>query len=133
MIRALGALERGGLTFTPQAAEGATYARKLGNAETRIDWTRPARAVHDLVRGLAPAPGAWFEADLGKGPERVKLLRSALDASASGPAGTVLDGGRIACGEGAIRLVAVQRAGSKPMSYEDFARGARLATGTVLA
>ncbi len=132
MIRALGGLERGGLTFTPQAEQGALYARKLGNAETRIDWSRPAKAVHDHVRGLAPAPGAWFEADLGKGVERVKLLRSAV-GEGSGPAGTVLDGGRVACGEGAIRLVTVQRAGSKPMTYDDFARGARLAAGSVLA
>lgn len=131
MIRALGGLERGGLTFRPQAEAGATYARKLTNVETRIDWTRPATAVHDHVRGLSPAPGAWFEVDLGKGAERVKVLRSAR-ADGAGAPGTVLDGGRVACADGAVRLVSVQRAGGKPMAFDDFARGARLAPGTVL-
>ncbi|WP_181708319.1 methionyl-tRNA formyltransferase [Chthonobacter rhizosphaerae] len=129
MIRALGGLERGGLTFTPQAAEGVVYAHKLTNEETRIDWSRPAKSVHDHARGLAPFPGAWFQADLGKGPERVKVIRTGR-AEGDGAPGTLLDeDGKVACGDGAVRLVTVQRAGSKAMAFADFARGARLAPG----
>ncbi len=128
-IRAVAAMERGALTFTPQAGDGVTYADKLSNAETRIDWARPAPAVHDHVRGLSPFPGAWFEADLGKGPERVKAIRTAR-AEGSGPPGRLLDGeGTVACGEGAVRLLTVQRAGSRAMAFADFARGARLEPG----
>ena len=78
MARALAALSRGGLGFTPQAADGVTYAKKIDKSETRIDWSRPAAEVHNHIRGLSPDPGAWFEADLGKGPERIKVLRSTL-------------------------------------------------------
>ncbi|WP_075217693.1 methionyl-tRNA formyltransferase [Mongoliimonas terrestris] len=131
MIRALGGLERGGLTYRPQAEDGVVYAHKLGNAETRIDWTRPSKAVHDHARGLAPFPGAWFSADLGKGPERVKVVRT-FRAEGAGAPGTLLDGdGTVGCGEGAVRLATVQRAGSKAMSFQDFFRGARLAPGAV--
>jgi methionyl-tRNA formyltransferase len=128
MIRALGAVSRGALGFTPQPEEGVTYAAKIDKAETRIDWSRPAKAVHDHIRGLSPFPGAWFEADLGKGPERVKVLRSAL-GSGSGTPGTVIGAGTIACGDGALRLVTVQRAGGKPLAFDDFSRGATLQAG----
>ena len=132
MVRALAALSRGGLHFTPQLAEGVTYARKIANAEARIDWAQPARAVHDQVRGLSPFPGAFIEADLGKGPERVKVLRTAL-AEGSGLPGLLLDGhGTVACGEGAVRLVQVQRAGRSGMEAEPFLRGARFEPGTRL-
>ncbi|HUG60390.1 MAG TPA: methionyl-tRNA formyltransferase, partial [Methylomirabilota bacterium] len=132
-VRAVAALERGSLTFTPQAEDGVVYADKLTNAETRIDWSRPSAAVHDHVRGLSPFPGAWFEADLGRGGERVKVLRTARDEGSGAP-GTLLSAdGRVACGVGAVRLATVQRAGSKAMPFEDFARGARLEPGAVLA
>ncbi len=78
MVRALGALERGTLGFSPQGEAGVTYAAKIDKAEARIDWSRPAAEVHNTVRGLSPFPGAWFEADLGKGRERVKVLRTSL-------------------------------------------------------
>lgn len=130
MHRALGGMMRGGLTFRPQPEEGVTYAAKLTNAETRIDWSRPAREVHDHVRGLSPFPGGWCEADLGKGPERLKVLRSVI-GSGSGTPGTLLtEAGDVACGTGAVRLVQVQRAGKGPMAWDDFQRGARLAAGT---
>jgi methionyl-tRNA formyltransferase len=133
MVRALAALSRSALAFTPQAEEGVTYARKISNEEARIDWTQPAQAVHDQVRGLSPFPGAFYEADLGKGPERVKVLR-ATPSAGSGAPGILLDGmGTIACGEGALRLLQVQRAGRAPMAAEDFWRGVRLAAGAALA
>ncbi|HEY9211453.1 MAG TPA: methionyl-tRNA formyltransferase, partial [Ancylobacter sp.] len=71
MGRALAAIERGGLVFTPQPLEGVTYAAKIDKAETRIKWDRPAQAVHDHVRGLSPFPGAWFDL----AGTRVKVLR----------------------------------------------------------
>jgi methionyl-tRNA formyltransferase len=137
MARALAALSRGALGFRPQPAEGVTYAAKIGNDEARIDWSRPARELHDLVRGLSPFPGAFFEADLGKGQERadisrVKVLRTALAEGAGAP-GTLLDAqGTIACGAGALRLVSVQRAGRQAMPAVDFLRGARLEPGARL-
>ena len=76
MVRALAELERGGLSCTPQPAEGVTYAAKIDKAETRIDFTRPAREVHNRVRGLSPAPGAWFEASHEGRTERIKVLRT---------------------------------------------------------
>ncbi len=132
MVRALAALERGSLGFVAQAADGVTYAAKIDKAEARIDWAKPAAEVHNLIRGLSPFPGAWFEADLGKGKERVKVLR-AKRVAAGGVAGTVLDEAlTIACGDGAVQLVEVQRAGSKAMVAADFLRGAKLGAGTRL-
>ncbi|ACL59613.1 methionyl-tRNA formyltransferase [Methylobacterium nodulans] len=133
MNRALGALERGGLTFTPQAAEGIVYAHKITNEEARLDWAEPAQRLHDTIRGLSPFPGAFFMADLGRGPERVKVLRASLADGRAEP-GTLLDAhGTVACGEGAIRLLRVQPAGKGPMEAGDFLRGRRLEPGARLA
>jgi methionyl-tRNA formyltransferase len=132
MVHALSALEGGGLDCRPQAEGGVTYAEKIDPAETRIDWSRPAREVHNLIRGLSPYPGAWFEIDLNGKPERIKALRSTL-ANGTGAPGLALDNKlTIACGEGAVRLVEVQRAAKRPMSADDFLRGATIAHGTVL-
>ncbi|MBV9430874.1 MAG: methionyl-tRNA formyltransferase [Hyphomicrobiales bacterium] len=132
MVRALAALSRQALLFTPQSSEGVTYARKIRNDEARIDWHLPASAIHDLVRGLSPFPGAFFETDLGKSKERVKVLRARL-AQGSGAPGTLLDAAAtIACGSDALRLMTVQRAGRSPTSGEEFLRGARLAPGARL-
>lgn len=123
MAEAVGALES--LSFTPQSDEGVCYAHKIDKSETRIDWTLPAREVHDRIRGLAPFPGAWTEAQ----GERVKLLRSTL-SEGQGQPGTILDGDlSVACCEDAVRLVEVQRAGGKPVSAQEFLRGARLGVG----
>ena len=134
MARALAALERGGLQFTPQPEAGVTYAAKIAKAETRIDWTRPARAVHDHCRGLSPFPGAWFElGSEGSAPSRVKVLRTAL-ADGAGQPGQVLDDNlTVACGDGAVRLIDVQRSGRQPMKAEEFLRGTPVPAGTVLS
>jgi methionyl-tRNA formyltransferase len=130
---ALDALEKGELRFTPQSDAGAIYAEKIDKTEARIDWRAPARDLHDLVRGLSPFPGAYFEADLGHGLERVKVLQTRLE-SGSARAGQALDdAGLVACGEGALRLVRVQRAGKAPMAIEEFLRGRKLACGAMLA
>ena len=128
MTRALVAAERGSLQLTPQPEQGVTYAEKILKSETRIDWSQPAAAVHDHIRGLSPWPGAWFEHE----GVRVKVLRSTLAQGGSEP-GTVLDDRlTIACGDGAVRLVLVQRAGKQPMSADEFLRGARMSRGTRL-
>jgi methionyl-tRNA formyltransferase len=129
MVRALAALSRGGLGFTPQPEEGVTYAHKLRNEDGRIDWTQSAQAVHDHIRGLSPFPGAFFTADFGKGQERVKVLRAGL-GQGSGPPGTILDeSGTISCIDGAVRLIQVQRAGRAPVAADEFLRGVRLGPG----
>ena len=131
MVRALGALERGTLTLTPQPDEGVTYATKISKDETRIDWSRPWREVHDHIRGLSPFPGAWFEMpdEAGK-PVRVKVLRT-TKGEGSGAPGTVLDDHlTIACGDGAVRILQLQRAGGQAMTAEEFLRGTPLRAGT---
>jgi methionyl-tRNA formyltransferase len=123
MGRALAALERGSLTFTPQSEDGVTYAHKIEKGETRIDWSLPASEVHNHIRGLSPFPGAWFEAELNGKPVRVKVLRSTL-TDGSGAPGTVLDDRlTIACGMGAVRLVTVQREGKGAMDAASFLNG----------
>lgn len=132
MVEALRKLESGTLTFRPQGEEGVLYAQKIEKAEARIDWERPAADVHNLIRGLSPSPGAFFEADLGKGPERIKVLR-AVRAEGAGAPGTLLDGAlTVACGAGAVRLVEIQRAGKAPMPAEAFLRGVALKAGATL-
>ena len=129
MLVALGALERGSLQLTPQPADGATYATKIDKSETRIDWAKPWNQVHDHCRGLSPFPGAWFEL----AGNRVKVLRTTKGEGKGAP-GTVLDDElTIACGDGAVRLVELQRAGKQPMQADEFLRGTQIARGTVLS
>jgi methionyl-tRNA formyltransferase len=126
MVRAIGALERGKLQLTRQDEQGVSYAAKIDKAEARIDWSRPARAVLRHVHGLSPFPGAWCEMPIEGQPMRVKVLRCAL-AGGSGAAGDLLDDHlTIACGEGAIRILELQRAGKAPMKAEEFLRGTPL-------
>jgi methionyl-tRNA formyltransferase len=131
MVAALDALARGTLRIKRQASEGITYAAKIDKGETRIDWGKPWKAVHDHCRGLSPFPGAWFELP-GAQPARIKVLRTTR-GEGSGAPGTVLDDNlTIACGEGAVRLLEIQRAGKQPMKAGDFLRGTAVAPGTVL-
>ncbi|MGI6850624.1 methionyl-tRNA formyltransferase [Mesorhizobium sp. 1B3] len=133
MTQALDLLEAGALPLTYQPEEGATYARKIDKSETRIDWSLTAGAVHDRIRGLSPAPGAWCEFEIAGRTERLKLLRSSL-AEGAGLAGEILDDRlTVACGRGAVRLVEVQRAGGKSAGAVEFLRGAKLAKGGKLA
>ena len=129
MLRAIGALDRGGLQLTPQAASGTTYASKIDKNETRIAWSKPWNEVHDHCRGLSPFPGAWCEMP---GAERVKILHT-TKGDGNGQPGRVLDDKlTVACGSGAVRIVELQRAGGKPMPAEEFLRGTPLAPATVL-
>ena len=129
--RFLAALARGGVVETPQAPEGVTYAEKISPASARIDWRRPAVEIDCHIRGLAPFPGAWFEADGGRGPERIKVLMSRL-AHGSGAPGEILsadDALVVACGDGAVDLTRLQRAGKGAQDAGDFLRGFSLARG----
>jgi methionyl-tRNA formyltransferase len=129
MQRVLAAAERDSLSLTPQPASGVTYAEKISKNETRIDWSKPWKQVHDHIRGLSPVPGAWFELD----GVRVKALRSIRGKSA-GPPGTLLDNRlTVACGDGAVQLVQVQRAGRQPMSADEFLRGTPVKAGARVA
>jgi methionyl-tRNA formyltransferase len=133
MLRAIGGLERGALTLTPQAAEGVTYASKIDKTETRIDWSKPWNEVHNHIRGLSPFPGAWFELNSEGAPVRVKVLRTTKGEGKAAP-GTLLDEKlTIACGEGAIRILELQRAGRQPMKADEFLRGSPLRAGMCLS
>jgi methionyl-tRNA formyltransferase len=123
MVRAMGALERGMLQLKPQQSEGATYAAKIDKSETHIDWNRPAREVLRHIHGLSPFPGAWCEMPLEGGTQRVKLLRCER-ADGSGTPGELLDDRlTIACKDGALRILELQRAGKQPMKGQEFLRG----------
>lgn len=126
MIRALGALERESLALQPQAEEGVTYAAKIDKAEARIDWSKPAKDVHNTIRGLSPFPGAWCEMEINGAVERVKLQRSTLGEGRGEPGAVLDDRLTVACGEGAVRLVTLQRSGGKPLPAQEFLRGAQV-------
>ncbi|MBN9014096.1 MAG: methionyl-tRNA formyltransferase [Rhizobiales bacterium] len=126
MVRAMGALERGGLQLVRQSEQGVTYAAKIEKAEAQIDWRKPAHDVLRHIHGLSPFPGAWTEAPLDGEAVRLKILRCEM-ASGSGEPGALLDDKlAVACGDGAIRLIEVQRAGKAPMKAADFLRGTPL-------
>ena len=129
MARALAALERGSIAEQPQANEGVTYAKKIAKEEARIDWTKSARELDCLIRGLSPFPGAWCEV---RG-ERLKILY-ADPVDAGGAPGEILDDDlTVGCGAGALRLVRLQRAGKSSMSASELLRGFHLRQGEKLA
>jgi len=127
---ALGALERGTLELTPQSDSSATYASKIDNSETRIDWTRPWNEVHNQCRGLSPYPGAWCEL---AGVGRIKILRTTRGSGEGAPGHVLDDSLTVACGAGAVRLIQLQRAGGKPMAAADFLRGTPVGRDSVLS
>jgi methionyl-tRNA formyltransferase len=128
MARALAALERGSIDEQAQPDEGVTYARKITKAEAHIDWSKPAAEIDCLIRGLSPVPGAWCEA---RG-ERMKVLY-AEPVEGHGAPGTVLDDAlTVACGEGALSLKRLQRAGKGVMETKELLRGFALTRDTVL-
>jgi len=129
IVEALEKLQTGTLVSTPQPADGMIMAAKIDKAEAHIDFNRPARNVLRHIHGMSPFPGAWFA----HGNERIKVLK-AESVQGSGAPGTALDDVlTIACAEGAVRLVTVQRAGKSPMSADVFLRGYALPKASVLA
>ncbi|AXA40984.1 methionyl-tRNA formyltransferase [Rhizobium leguminosarum] len=132
MAEAMVKLEMNDLPLTPQPEDGVLYAAKIDKAETRIDFSRDARDVHNHIRGLAPFPGAWFELEIGGKPERVKVLASELAEGQSAAGQLLTDDLVVACASGAVRLTRLQKAGGKPLAAADFLRGTPLAAGTRL-
>ncbi len=130
MVEALAELEKGTLPEHQQPEDGVTYARKIEKSECQIDFSKSAEEVHNHIRGVAPFPGAWFMATDSAGKkDRIKVLKSER-AEGSGPTGTVLDDRlTIACGEGAVRLLQVQRAGRRISEADEFLRGFPLKKG----
>jgi methionyl-tRNA formyltransferase len=132
LARTLVDIESGEAIETPQATEGVTYAKKIGPKLARIVWEKPGVEIDRKIRGLSPFPGSWFLLPTGKGPVRVKVLLSAFE-EADGAPGEVLDDRLlVATGEGAVRLLRVQREGKGPQDAETFLRGAPVAAGTKL-
>jgi methionyl-tRNA formyltransferase len=129
MLRALAALEKGDLRLTPQAAAGATYANKIEKSETRIDWSQSWNKVHDHCRGLSPFPGAWFEYP---NTGRIKVLRTTKGSGAGEPGRVLDDDLTIACGEGSVRLLELQRSGRQPMRADEFLRGTSIPRASTL-
>ena len=126
IVEALLALED--LEAEPQPEEGVTYAHKIDKAEAQIDWAQPAAEVDRKIRGLSPFPGAWCEVD----GQRVKLLASRL-AEGSGTPGEVLnDTLTVACGDSAVELLKLQRAGKGAQEREVFLRGFPISKGQIL-
>ena len=130
--RALAAIERGGLRETPQSEDGATYAKKIRPAETRINWREPAIEIDRRIRGLSPAPGAWFEHHVDDRTIRIKALLSRVEDGEGAPGEVLDDRGLIAAAKGAVRLLRAQREGRGPQGAEDFLRGFPLRVGARL-
>ena len=128
-VSALKALEAGRLSFEPQPAAGACYARKIEKSEAEIDWTQASETVRNQIHGLSPAPGAFSRVMIGDREESVKFFRAEV-APGDGPPGTLLsEDMRIACGSGAIRVLEGQRSGKTVMGGGELMRGAKLAPG----
>jgi methionyl-tRNA formyltransferase len=132
IVKALADIAAGRATETPQSADGVTYAKKIRPQHARLDWTKPGRALDGKIRGLSPFPGAWFELPTEKGPVRVKALLSVFEDEA-GEAGVTLDDRLlVGAGEGAVRLLKVQREGRAPQDADVFLRGTPVPAGTRL-
>lgn len=129
MVRALHGFAEGKITPQPQPEDGVTYAAKLAKDEGRIDWTKSAAEIDRMIRALNPGPGTFFELN----GERIKVL-AAEPAAGRGAAGTTLDdAGTVACGEGALKLLKLQRPSKSAVAIADFLRGLPLPKGTKLA
>lgn len=132
IVRTLADIEAGRAVETPQPDDGVTYAKKIRPQHARLDWTKPGPGLDGKIRGMSPFPGAWFELPTEKGPVRVKALLSAFEDAAGEPGVTLDDRLLVATGEGAVRLLKVQREGRGPQDAETFLRGTPVPAGTRL-
>ncbi|MDZ4775564.1 MAG: methionyl-tRNA formyltransferase [Alphaproteobacteria bacterium] len=123
------AILAGAVQVIAQGEDGVTYAKKIEPAEARIDWSRPAREIDLQIRGLSPYPGAWFEAPGEKGVVRMKALLSRTGLGLGAPGEVLDDELLVACGEGAVRLLRVQREGRQAMEVSEFQRGTPIPAG----
>ena len=126
LVETLPRIAAGRASETPQAADGVTYAKKIGPKLARIDWRKPAAVVDRKIRGLSPVPGAWFVGDGERGPVRVKALLSRVEEGEGAPGEVLDDNLLIACGVGAVRLLRAQREGRGVQDAADFVRGFKL-------
>ena len=134
MVKAMAALEDGSLSLRAQSEEGVEYAAKISKQEARINWAQDASQVHRHIMGLSPFPGAWCEIMIGGKLTRVKVLESKVLPDVSEQPDTIFpDGLRVACSEGAVELLRVQKAGSKAVDGAEFMRGNPPDPGTRLS
>ena len=132
IVKTLADIASGCAVAVPQAEEGVTYAKKISPKFARLDWTRDGRTLDRKIRGLSPVPGAWFELPTDKGPVRVKALLSAFEDDPGDPGVTLDDRLLVGTGEGAVRLLRVQREGKGPQDAEAFLRGNPVPKGVKL-
>ncbi len=130
LVTTLNDIAAGRAIETPQAAEGATYAKKIRTKEARLNWEKPAVDLDRKIRGLSPFPGAWFEFATEKGPVRVKVLLSRVEDGDGSPGDVLDDALLVATGSGAVRLLKVQREGKGAQDAEVFLRGTTVNPGT---
>ena len=130
MVAGLAGLAQGALQATPQAEAGASHAPKLSRDEGRLDWRLPAAELERRVRAFDPWPGAWFE----HSGQRIKVLAAkTVESAVDARPGTVIDEALgVACGEGALRLLRVQRQDRAAQPAAAFLRGFPLPQGTML-
>ncbi len=130
MLETLKRLCQGTLRPEPQDDANSSYAPMMKKNQGRIDWRRDALSLHNLVRGLAPWPGAYTFWN----GQLLKIAATLPEEDDGGPPGTVLsvgpDGVRIACGQGVLLVRELQLAGKKRLKAADFVRGTALQIGT---
>lgn len=136
LVRTIPDLVAGRIQPRPQPAEGASYARKISKNDGRIDWTRPAIEIWNCVRGFTPWPGAFTQIADGSNARMLKIWRAEVDGSAQGTPGEVLSADKtgivVACGQGALRILELQREGGRRLSAQQFLAGHAIAPGTCL-
>ena len=132
IVETLADIAEGRAVAVPQAAEGVTYAKKISPKFARLDWAKEGRVLDRKIRGMSPFPGAWFELPTDKGPVRVKALLSAYEDATGTPGVTLDDRLLVGTGEGAVRLLKVQREGKGPQDADVFLRGTPAPAGTKL-
>ena len=132
IVETLEDIAEGRATAVPQAEEGVTYAKKISAKFARLDWSKPGAVLDRKIRGMSPFPGAWFELPTEKGPVRVKALLSAFEDETGAPGVTLDDRLLVGTGEGAVRLLRVQREGKGPQDADVFLRGTPVPAGTKL-
>jgi methionyl-tRNA formyltransferase len=132
LVEAVDALAEGRALETPQNEAGATYAQKIDKTDGIIDWSRPAREIHNQIRGLHPWPHAYSDLQ----GERIILLRSEVERELPGARaapGTILDAHadqfRVQTGDGVLRLLMLQREGRRPLTAREFLAGRRIEPG----
>jgi len=130
LLRVIHEIEAGTATRTPQNHDLATLAPKIELEDCLIDWKKPAQVIHNLVRAVTPAPGAWCMFQVQGEPKRLKIYKTALEPEKQGTPGTLLSYGPqgifVACGKDTLKIIELQLEGKKRMSAEEFTRGLKI-------